>query len=123
MSVNDVKFPGGDAYPNWTFPVAIAVAAPFFLFDLSGNLLRGLLAAMSAASVAVVFITLRQWRYRFSLWLVLFLDVAAHYWLISSATAHHSDSHFAGVLLAPVVIADILIWQVVAVIFIRKLKI
>jgi len=123
VAADEVKMPGAEAYPNWTFPVAIAVGLPFFLLDLSGNNLRGLLAAMSAGSVTVVLITLLRWRTRFSFWVAIGLNVAAHYLLVSLITAHYSDSHFPGVALTPFMIADVLAWQFLTVLCMRKLRI
>lgn len=123
MAAENVKFPSADAYPSWTVPVALAVAAPFFLLDLLGNSLRGVLASMAAASITVVFITLRQWRTTVAFWFALLLNAAVHWYLIWSVTAHHSDSHFAGVILAPLFIADFLVWQLLTVVCIRTLRI
>jgi hypothetical protein len=123
MTTDDVKFPDGDAYPNWTFPVAIGFGAPFFFLDLLGNNLLGMLAAMSAAAVAVVFITLRKWRARLSFWIAIALNAVVHCFLVHWITLGHSDSHFPGITLAPLLIVDIVFWQYVSVVCMKVLRV
>ena len=119
----DVKFPDGDAYPKWLFPIAIAFAVPFFVLVIAftGNSRHAFFASLSACSIAAVFITLRQWRTHFSFWIAMVLAAAVHSWLVSAIPG--SDSHFPGVVFTPLVIADILIWQYITVVCIRMLRI
>lgn len=123
MTSRDIKFPDADAYPKWLVPVALVCGLPLFLWFAfqASNPLRGFVASLSASSVAVVFITLRQWRDRLSFWLSISLDVLVHVWFVAAIPG--TDTHFPGIIFTPVVIADFLLWQLITVTLLRTLRV
>lgn len=123
MKTQDITFPQADAYPKWLVPAALACGIPLFLWFAiqADNPLRGFVACLSAGSVVVVFVTLRQWRTRLSFWLAIGLNALVHTWLVTAISG--TDSHFPGMIFAPVVIADFLLWQRITVALLRRLRV
>lgn len=123
LTTQEVKFPDADAYPKWLWWVALSFGLPFFalIIYLTGNALHAFFGSLSVSAIAVVFITLRQWRTRVTFWIAMILAGGVHYWLVSALPG--SDSHFAGIVFTPLVIADILLWQYITVVSIRVLRI
>jgi len=118
----DVTMPGEDRYPNWLFPVAIAFGTPLFpIFWYLGNNLRAFLSALFAATIFVTVYTLWNLRVYVVFWFVMIVDIFLHAALLFSIT--RTDSHFPGVIFAPVMIADLLFWQFTTVRLIKLLGI
>lgn len=106
--------PGADCYPNWIFPVFIAVAAPVFIYFLyEGDPLRAFVAGLSVGTMLITTVTL--WRYRrfVALWAVLLTAAVIHCILVFSLP--NADTHFPGIIFTPLVVVDVLFWQFVAV--------
>lgn len=111
-----------DAYPNWLLVAGLAAAAPFFAFWLyEGNLLRAMIAALSAAALVATAVTLWSYRRYATLWAVLAISVTAHCVLVLHVP--NADTHFPGIALAPELVIDVLFWQFVAVRMINLLGI
>jgi hypothetical protein len=121
MQAHDITFPGADQYPRWIIPAAAACGLPFFIFFAHyGNPLRGFVAFLSAASIAVVIITLWNAREFAAFWLAVVANLIFHIAIV--AMIQGSDSHFPGVIFAPVLIADFLVWQLLTVTAVRVFK-
>ena len=122
MTAQEAKFPNADDYPKWAWWVALAFGLPFFplIIYLTGNTLHAFFGSLSASAIAAVFITLRQWRTYVSFWIAMTVAGAVHYWVVSALPG--SDNRSPGFVFAPLVIADILLWQFVTVTCIRTLR-
>jgi hypothetical protein len=122
MEPAQVRMPDAEAYPNWLVPVALICGVPFFFWFTFriGNQLQGFVAMLSAASVSVAFITLRQWRSYISFWLSNAINVFAHCFIVFATP--NFDSHFPGIIFSPLLIADFLFWQFFTVLIIRSIR-
>src|SRR5436305_9365313 len=108
------KMPDEQAYPNWLWVAALAGAAPFFAcFVYEGNLLRAFVASLSVGALVATTVTLRAYRRFVTLWAVLATAAAFHCLLVISVPS--ADTHFAGIIFAPLVVVDVLFWQFAAV--------
>jgi hypothetical protein len=103
-------------------PVALAFGLPtFFVFAYFGTAARGFAAALSVCSATAVVVTSLNLRKYISFWIVMSACLVAHAALVSSIPPD-TDSHFAGIIFAPLVVADILFWQFVSVSIVRMIK-
>jgi hypothetical protein len=120
MKKSDVRFPGYDSYPRWLVLAALACGLPIFLyFSFAGNPVRGFAASLSMGSLVIVIVTLWDLRNYMSFWFATLLNILVHSALIYFVSG--SDSHFPGIILAPIFILDFLFWQFISVSAVRVL--
>lgn len=117
----DIVFPGLDKYPSWLWWSLILAASPVFAFFLyHGQHFRALVSSLSVGVIVTFFITLRSYQDTIFYWTVGVACILCHAALVMSLVVEYRN--FAGTILTPVAVADLLFWQYALVTILRVVK-
>jgi hypothetical protein len=119
--VEDITFPKAERYDKNLALIAIGCGLPlFFLFAYLGDPSRGIVASLSAGALTIIISTLWNLKSYITFWFMLALSIFFHMAMIWYFGGY--DTHFPGIILAPLLILDFLAWQLIIVIAVRAVR-